>query len=221
MVAELVISSTLVPQKSLFTASSFCRPFFFGKERATAERKTGKGEGGFDREQTEQKRIKKIKPERLLSLLFSPFACSPSPSPANRSLSHKIARKLPVCPKNGDVRRFSKVWIVNPPSSRVLVQKDPSSPVADGSYRPICSSFRYAHAFLFAVLRVVYTMRWGDLCWYFTRNDVKQTLFVHFPRWWNNRSHGNGEGFFAHERFLLQTLSDNEAAVMGESWYYN
>ena len=49
MVAELVISSTLVPQKSLFTASSFCRPFFFGKERATAERKTGKGEGALGR----------------------------------------------------------------------------------------------------------------------------------------------------------------------------
>ena len=36
----------------------------------------------------------------------------------------------------------------DPPSSRVLVQKDPSSPVADGSYRPMCSSLRYAHAFL-------------------------------------------------------------------------
>ena len=147
-IAGRISSSLYDLHNCQFTASTFCRPFFFGKERATAERKTGKGEGGFDREQTEQKRIKKNKPERRISLLFSPFACSPSPSPANRSLSHKIARKLPVCPKNGDVRRFSKVWIVNPPSSRVLVQKDPSSPVADGSYRPMCSSFRYAHAHL-------------------------------------------------------------------------
>ena len=45
------------------------------------------------------------------------------------------------------------------PTLARLSLKNPSFSVAYGTYRPMCSSFRYAHAFLFAVLRVVYTMR--------------------------------------------------------------
>ena len=48
-IAGRISSSLYDLHNCQFTASTFCRPFFFGKERATAERKTGKGEGALDR----------------------------------------------------------------------------------------------------------------------------------------------------------------------------
>ena len=70
----------------------------------------------------------------------------------------------------------------DPPSSRVLVQKDPSSPVADGSDSPVRSSFRYAHAHLLPFY-VRFTPCAAERCAdIIARNEENRIKFDYFPR---------------------------------------
>ena len=106
----------------------------------------------------------------------------------------------------------------DPPSSRVLVQKDPSSPVADGSYRPMCSSFRYAHALLLPFY-VKSTPCAEEICADESREMKKTESYSITSR--DDVRRRAIQLTISYSDRPPQSLSDNENAMTGETDVYN